>query len=446
MATNAVAYASRAMSETETRYAQIEKEALAITWACEKFSTYILGKHISIKTDHKPLVPLLGCKHLDNLPPRVLRFCLRLMRFSYSIQQVPGKLLYTADTLSRAPLRGNNSDSQALEKHSDAELFIATVISHLPASQPLLQVYQKAQATDPVCSRVIAHCKLEWPKSCNNPELMPYWSIRGNLTLHNELLLYGGRIVVPKKLQAETLQKIHTGHQGIMRCCLRATFSVWWPGISKEIEAFAQKCPERVKLTPNPKEPLLTTPLPKHLWERVAADLFQLNGSTYLLVVDYFSRYPEVIKLNTITSKTVISSLKSIFSRHGIPSILMSDNGPQFDSSEMKTFVNNYGFNHITSSPHYPQSNGLIERTVKTIKALLRHTDDPYLVLLSYRSTPLPWCSYSPSELSMGRKVKTDILKQLIISLHNGISSLIFKEKRTNLKRSRKRTMIVDIV
>ena len=84
----------------------------------------------------------------------------------------------------------------------------------------------------------------------------------------------------------------------------------------------------------------------------------------------------------------------------------MSDNGPQFDSSEMKTFANNYGFNHITSSPHYPQSNGLVERTMKTIKALLRHTDDPYLTLLT---TPLPWCSYSPSELSMGRKVKTDI-------------------------------------
>ena len=185
-----VAYASRAMSETETRYAQIEKEALAITWACEKFSTYILGKHISIETDHKPLVPLLGSKHLDNLPPRVLRFRLRLMRFSYSIQHVPGKLLYAADTLSRAPLRGNNSDPRALEKQSDAELFIATVIFHLPASQPRLQVYQKAQATDSVCSRVIAHCKSEWPKSCNDPELMPYWSVRGNLTLHDKLLLY----------------------------------------------------------------------------------------------------------------------------------------------------------------------------------------------------------------------------------------------------------------
>ena len=72
----------------------------------------------------------------------------------------------------------------------------------------------------------------------NDPELKPYWTIRGNLTLHNELLLYGERIVVPKQLQVETLQKIHTGHQGIVRCCLRAATSVWWPGISKDVEAF----------------------------------------------------------------------------------------------------------------------------------------------------------------------------------------------------------------
>ena len=113
------------------------------------------------------------------------------MRFSYSIQHVPGKLLYAADTLSRAPLRGNNSDPQALEKQSDAELFIATVISHLPASQWRLQVYQTAQATDPVCSKVIVQRKSEWPKSCNDPELMPYWNVRGNLTLRDEYSFMG---------------------------------------------------------------------------------------------------------------------------------------------------------------------------------------------------------------------------------------------------------------
>ena len=196
----------------------------------------------------------------------------------------------------------------------------------MPASQNRLQVYQKAQATDQICARVSTYCKSEWPKSCNDPELKPYWTIRGNFT---QLLLYGGRIVVPKQLQTDTLNKIHTGHQGIVQCHLRTVSSVWWPGISKDVEAYVQKCPECKKLAPNPREPLLTPPLPKHPWERVAADLFQLNGSTYLLVVDYFSRYSEVIKLNSTTSKTIISSLKSIFSHHSVPSVLMSDNGPQ---------------------------------------------------------------------------------------------------------------------
>lgn len=98
-----VAYASRSMSDTERRYAQIEKEALAVTWSCEKFSDYVLGCTFSIETDHKPLVPLLNTKCLNTLPPPVLRFRLRLARFDYTVSHVPGKLMYTADTLSRAP-------------------------------------------------------------------------------------------------------------------------------------------------------------------------------------------------------------------------------------------------------------------------------------------------------------------------------------------------------
>ena len=109
------AYASRPLTETKTRYAQIEKEALNTTWACERFSNYILGKSISIVTDHKPLVPLLNTKHLNSLPPCALRFRLHLARFNYTVKHVPGKLLFIADTLSRAPLESSQAD------HSQAE-------------------------------------------------------------------------------------------------------------------------------------------------------------------------------------------------------------------------------------------------------------------------------------------------------------------------------------
>ena len=87
------------MTCTESQYSQIEKEALAATWACEKFATYIQGNTITLEMDHKPVVPLLSHQHLDKLPPRVLRFCLQLMRFDYVIKHVPGKSLHTADAL-----------------------------------------------------------------------------------------------------------------------------------------------------------------------------------------------------------------------------------------------------------------------------------------------------------------------------------------------------------
>ena len=154
-----IAFASRSLTDTERRYAQIEKEALAITWACEKFSEYVLGKQILLETDHKPLFPLLGKKSLDSLPPRVLCFRLRLMRFEYT--HVPGKELYTPDTLSRAPVN-NQLDSLTTLSARDIELFIHTLTNLLPASKDRLQVYRQAQASDDVCAKLIEYCKSDW--------------------------------------------------------------------------------------------------------------------------------------------------------------------------------------------------------------------------------------------------------------------------------------------
>ena len=105
----------------------------------------------------------------------------------------------------------------------------------------------------------------------------------------------------------------------------------------------------------------------------------------------------------------MISALRSIFSRHGVPEVMVSDNGPQYSSQEMKEFTSTYGFTHITSSPHYPQSNGLAERSVQTVKRLLKKSRDPHLALLVYRATPFPWCGLSPAELLMGRKIRSGL-------------------------------------
>ena len=105
----------------------------------------------------------------------------------------------------------------------------------------------------------------------------------------------------------------------------------------------------------------------------------------------------------------MVTALKAILTRHGIPATFVSDNGQQFDSQEMRVFADCYGFDHVTSGPHYPQSNGLAERTVKTIKSLFANSPDPYMALMNYRATPLPLCNLSPAELSMGRQIHTDV-------------------------------------
>jgi len=109
---------------------------------------------------------------------------------------------------------------------------------------------------------------------------------------------------------------------------------------------------------------MIATELPDYPWQKVATDLFHYKGVTYIAVVDYFLRYPEVQALESTTSESIIKALKNVFSRHGIPEVVCSDNGPQYASSEFTDFATSYDFKHVTSSPHFPQSNGQIERTV----------------------------------------------------------------------------------
>lgn len=159
------------------------------------------------------------------------------------------------------------------------------------------------------------------------------------------------------------------------------------------------------------REPLCSTPLPGRPWEKLGADLCEVEGMNFLVVVDYYSRYPEVKQLNGTKSADVILALKGIFSRFGIPNVLISDNGPQFSSEEFREFCKTYQFMHETSSPKHPQGNGLAEKTVGTVKALIKKAwqagDDPHLGLLAYRATEHEVTGVSPGQLLMGRKLRT---------------------------------------
>ena len=131
----------------------------------------------------------------------------------------------------------------------------------------------------------------------------------------------------------------------------------------------------------NHSEPLMPSDCPERPWQKLGADLFELGGKTYLLVVDYLSRYVELALLTHTKCNDVINHLKSMFARHGIPEVLMSDNGPQFSGQAFASFASAYGFKHLTSSPKFPQNNGEAERAVQTIKGLLKKATDPYMAL-----------------------------------------------------------------
>jgi len=138
--------------------------------------------------------------------------------------------------------------------------------------------------------------------------------------------------------------------------------------------------------------------------EKVAMDLFDLKRKTYILLVDYYSRFVEVQQLKSTATSSVISFLKPLLNM-----ALISDNGPQFASVEMKQFVEAYRFAHVTTSPYYPQANGQAKHTVCTIKSLLTNSQDPYMALFSYPATPLQWYNLSPAELLQSRKIRTDL-------------------------------------
>ena len=156
-----ICYASRSLSDTEKRYAVIEKEALAATWGCEKFSDYVLGLHFTLETDHKPLVSLLQTKELSKMPPRILRFRLRLMRFSPTVEYVPGKLQTTADALSRAPVGTPDETDTALI--SKIENFCNHVLTSLPATSQRLLEIAAAQKSDEECTQIKEFCIGGWP-------------------------------------------------------------------------------------------------------------------------------------------------------------------------------------------------------------------------------------------------------------------------------------------
>ncbi len=402
-----VAYGSRALTEVEQRYAAIEKETLALLFGWQKFDEYVYGKQITLETDHKPLIAIWK-KPLASASPRIQRLMLKLLRYDFEMQWTPGKHLHIPDTLSRAHLGEviEVSSVQAeIEEHVDA------VMESLPFSKQMWNKLTEETQKDGELQRLRDRIEQGWLK----PSMRDYYHFRDELAVLNGVILKGTRIVVPHSMRNEMLKIIHEGHLGTEKCRRRARSALYWPGMNDDIEIMTKQCAPCQKYQyQQTKEKLISHQKPAKPWIKLGADLFHFKGREYLLVVDYFSNYPEIALLEEATAECVITHMKSILARHGIPHTIITDNGPQFDNNKFRAFAAKYGFDHSTSSPTYAQSNGMAETGVKIVKRLLKkaaeNNEDPYLALLNYRSSPLE-CGKSPAELLMGRSLRTRLPK-----------------------------------
>ena len=402
-----IAYASRALTSAETRYAQIEKELLAIVFACEKFEPYVFGRDVvHVETDHKPLEAIVR-KPLKAAPQRLQRMLLRLQKYNLALKYKKGQDMFLADTLSRAYLpEVNASDFVAELEHVDHK-------QSLPVSNARWEQIAHASADDPVMQQLRSMLARGWPSERSDvpDSLIPYYDIRDELVAQGDIIFKGQQLVVPAALCKELMEITHGSHIGIEACIRRARDTLYWPRMSTELKEYIRKCDVCMSYRNAPsKEPLQPHEFVARPWSKVGADLCQLDGRMLFVISDCYSNYIEVARLTSISSKSIIKELKTVFARPGIPDVLVTDNGPQFASAEFAVFARTWTFDHKTSSPTYAQSNGKAENAVKTVERLFKKCkasgQSEYLVLLNWRNTP-EGVGTSPAQRLMGRWCKT---------------------------------------
>lgn len=407
-----VEYCSRTLSPSERKYAMIEKELLASTWVCERFSKYLVGlPNFELQTDHKPLIPLLNSTDIDKAPLRCQRLLLRMMRFTPTAVYVPGKDLSLADALSRNPISViPTHEILELQRDIGALEHVATQNAASECDLRLPVIRRESLADDEIQS-VIRYVQEGWPKYAQDMEaqLIPYFHDKSSLSTSDGLLLHGQRIVIPQTLRTSVLEALHDGHQGLNKCLERAKSSVWWPHIYTQLKKTIASCQFCEEHRPAQRhEPLIPSDLPERPWQRVSADFCELKKRKYLVVYDQFSRWLEIITVPNLNCDTVSNILQNLFARWGIFQTLVTDNGPPFSSHAFNEFAKRYGFTHVTSSPRFPQANGAAERAVGIAKRILQQ-NDVHTALLAYRSCAHSATGVSPAKLFLGRELQTRI-------------------------------------
>ena len=371
-------------------------------------------------TDHKPLMAILGPKKgVPSLAAaRLQRWAVLLSAYKYDIKFKSTQAHANADGLSRLPLTTNSTEGQSLE----ASIFNLAQINCLPVTATQVQ---QATRVDPCLSKVMQYARDDWPASV--PEaLKPYRNRHTELNVEGDCLLWGTRVIIPKKLQGSVLNELPSNHPGVSRMKSVAQSYVWWPGLDQNIEDLVKGCIpcQSVKSAP-PIAPLHPWIWPSKPWQRIHVDFAgPFLGRMFIIIVDAHSKWPEMYEMSSTSTDSTIAILRHVFVAYGLPQQLVSDNGPQFASSEFAQFLKANGVKHIRCAPYHPSSNGLAERFVKTFKQAMKtgeHHGTPLKhrlanFLLSYRTTPHATTKHSKfivSSLFLNCEIQTrlDLLK-----------------------------------
>ena len=395
-----IAFASKSLTDTETRYMNIKRELLAIIFGCEKFHTYLYSRSFVVESDHKPL-EMICLKNLISTPVRLQRMLLRLQQYDMVITYQPGKEMLLTDALSCLPSRANNSEIK-LDLRVDAISFAAFSSSRLTKTTMETQ-------KDQILSTVHRLTMNGWPRvwrhiprvACNN------WDFRDELSIEGDLLMNGERIIIPTSCRDSILANLHKSHEGTNQSLSLPKMCVYWLGIEVDVMDYIKwfvTCIDNAKM---PVETLHPYEVPARPWIKIGMDFFQDDsGQKFLIVADYFYKFPFIFPVASTHHQKTLRYLRDLFLTEGIPSVMMTDNGPPFNGEEFKCFTREFDFKHQTSSPHFHQSNGFIEAMVKKVKAAYKKMDGSpnaqARALLQLHDTPITKDLPSPAEILHG--------------------------------------------
>lgn len=360
-----VQFASRTLNRAERNYSQIEREALSVVFACEKFRQYLLGSPFVINNDHRPLLKFFSGKSgiSPHCSARLKRWALRLAQFNYQFVYTKGLDNVNSDFLSRLPLSDTENHVEPYEL-----IFVVDSFSDTPLTYSDIE---EATNSDSNLCTVKEYIRSGFPNKVHS-SLELFKNNLPELSLLNGCIMFKNRVFIPKILRSKILNQLHEGHPGItgMRSIARAL--IWYPGLDADIVNLVKNCKNcQGILSKPPQNCNVEWPKPNRKWSRLHVDHFFFQDKTFLLVIDPLTKYIECEICGTSTRETV-EALRAIFSRNGLPDALVTDNATSFTSSDFKEFLLSNRIVHITPPPYSPSSNGQAERAVKVIKDLLK--------------------------------------------------------------------------